>query len=141
MSWKPASWKPVSWKPVSRRLIALAAPIAVSALLAVGSAPLVGDTARAASFDCTRARAADERAICGNRALEDRDVELATLYGLILRVVPMGSRDAIRDDQTAWLARRGRCGASVVCIRRSYDGRIAELRTIFEQRVVRNGPF
>lgn len=117
--------------------------LALGAATALGSAALPGNggAAQAASFDCTRARTADERAVCGNRALEDKDVELATLYGLILRVVPMGSRDAIRGDQATWLAQRGRCGASVACIRRSYDGRIAALRQVFEQRVVRNGPF
>ena len=118
------------------------------AVLALGSAATgpvggwwPGGEAKAASFDCTRARAADERAICGNRALEDKDVELATLYGLIVRVVPMGSRDAIRRDQSAWLTQRGRCGGSVACIRRAYDSRIGALRQVFEQRVIRNGPF
>ena len=123
-------------------------PLVVGAVLTLGSAglgatvaPVLGGTAQAASFDCTRARAADERAICGNRGLEDKDVELATIFGLITRVVPMGSRGAIRDDQTAWLAQRARCGGSVACIRRAYDSRIAALRAVYQQRVVRNGPF
>lgn len=97
--------------------------------------------AQAASFDCARARTADERAVCGNRALEDKDVELATLYGLIQKLVPMGSRDVIRREQTQWIAARARCGADVPCIRRSYDRRIATLRTTIDERVVSNGPF
>lgn len=116
---------------------------AAGAILALGSAaaPVAGGPAQAASFDCTRARAADERVICGNRALEDRDVEMTTIYGLLVHVVPMGSRDALRRDQAAWLSRRGRCGGSAACIRRAYDERIAALRAVFEHRVVRNGPF
>lgn len=127
---------------MSRRshVLPCALALAVAGVLGSAAMPRLGQ-AQAASFDCTRARAADERAICGNRALEDKDVELSTLYGLIVRVVPMGSRDAIRGDQATWLASRGRCGASVACIRRSYDSRIAALRQVYEQRVVRNGPF
>ena len=122
------------------RLIVSAAVLAGALVIGQGVTPLAS-TAQAASFDCARARAPDERAICGNRVLEDRDVELSVLYGLIQKLVPMGSRDAIRHEQTQWLAGRGRCGADVPCLRRAYDRRIAALRATIEERVVSNGPF
>ena len=95
----------------------------------VSSAILVAPgPAAAASFDCARARTASERAICGNRSLEDRDVKMATLYSVVRQFQGgMGALGAIRDRQTEWLAQRELCGASVACIRRSYDVRIAEL--------------
>jgi uncharacterized protein len=122
------------------RLTVSAAALAGALVVGQGVTPLAS-TAQAASFDCARARAPDERAICGNRVLEDRDVELSVLYGLIQKLVPMGSRDAIRREQTQWLAGRGRCGADVPCLRRAYDRRIAALRATIEERVVSNGPF
>ncbi|MCZ4342075.1 lysozyme inhibitor LprI family protein [Sphingomonadaceae bacterium G21617-S1] len=97
--------------------------------------------ASAASFDCSRARASDERTVCASRALNDRDVEMSVLYGLDLRFVPMGSRDVIRRDQAAWLKRRARCGANPACLARAYDRRIAELRAVIDTRVYPRGPF
>jgi len=103
-----------------------------SGLLAAGlfsAAILVAPgQADAASFDCSRARTASERAICGNRSLEDRDVKMATLYSVVRQFQGgMGALGAMRDRQTEWLAQRERCGSNVACIRRSYDTRIAEL--------------
>jgi hypothetical protein len=37
---------------------------------------LVADSAVAASFDCARAKAADEKAVCANRSLNDLDVTM-----------------------------------------------------------------
>ncbi len=122
------------------RLIVSTLALAGALVVGQGVTPLAS-TARAASFDCARARAPDERAICGNRVLEDRDVELSVLYGLILKLVPMGSRDAIRREQAQWLAGRGRCAGDVPCLRRAYDRRIAALRATIDERVVSNGPF
>ena len=124
----------------SLRLIVSAAALAGILVIGQGITPLAS-TAEAASFDCARARSADERAICGNRVLEDRDVELSVLYGLIVKLVPMGSRDAIRREQTQWLSQRGRCGADIPCLRRTYDRRIAALRATIDSRVVSAGPF
>jgi uncharacterized protein len=97
--------------------------------------------AGAASFDCTRAGTADERTICRNRALNDRDVRMAVLYGLDIRLVPMGSRDAIKRDQAIWLRARRACGADAGCLARRYDQRIAALQAIIDTRVYPHGPF
>lgn len=96
--------------------------------------------AAAASFDCGKARAADERAICANRALNDQDVRVDQLYGITRHLVPMGGRDAIIGDQRAWLKSRHACGANPACLARSYDRRLVELNQVME-RVYRQGPF
>lgn len=94
----------------------------------------------AASFDCRKARAPDEKAICANRALNDQDVRMDQLYGITRHLVPMGGRDAIIGDQRAWLAARQTCGGNQACLARSYDNRIRQLNTVME-RVYRQGPF
>lgn len=96
--------------------------------------------AAAASFDCGKARAADERAICANRALNDQDVRVDQLYGITRHLVPMGGRDAIIGDQRAWLKSRHACGANQACLARSYDRRLVELNQVMD-RVYRQGPF
>ena len=96
--------------------------------------------AAAASFDCRKARAADERAICANRDLNDQDVRMDQLYGITRRLVPMGGRDAIMDQQRAWLKARRTCGANRACLARSYEQRLRELNTVMD-RVYSQGPF
>lgn len=96
--------------------------------------------AAAASFDCNKARTADERVICANRALNDQDVRVDQLYAITRHLVPMGGRGAIMDDQRAWLKSRHACGANQACLARSYDRRLAELNRVME-RVYRQGPF
>lgn len=107
----------------------------IALLLAAAATP-----AAAASFDCGKARAADERAICANRALNDQDVRVDQLYGITRHLVPMGGRDVIIGDQRAWLKRRHACGANQACLARSYDRRLLELNQVME-RVYRQGPF
>ncbi|PZR32455.1 lysozyme inhibitor LprI family protein [Caulobacter segnis] len=104
-------------------------------LLAAAATP-----AAAASFDCGKARAADERAICANRALNDQDVRVDQLYGITRHLVPMGGRDAIIGEQRAWLKRRHACGANQACLTKSYDRRLVELNRVME-RVYQQGPF
>jgi uncharacterized protein len=96
--------------------------------------------AAAASFDCARAGAPDERAICANRALNDKDVTLAVMLKLAERLVAMGQRGAMMDDQRAWLASRHGCRADVACLGRRYDGRIAQVQTVLDG-VAAHGPF
>jgi uncharacterized protein len=40
----------------------------------------IGATGLAASFNCKKAEAADEKAICADRELDDEDVEMSVLY-------------------------------------------------------------
>lgn len=97
------------------------------------AASLFAAPALAASFDCARARTADERAVCADRALNDADVRVAQLYGITRHFLAMGARGAEIDAQRAWLAERRRCGARRVCLRRLYARREAELNRILER--------
>ncbi len=99
-------------------------PLAAALLGAVVSAAA---PASAASFDCARARAADERAICADRRLNDQDVRMATWLEVLGDVQLMGGNGAMRDDQRAWLANRHRCGGDRVCLAHAYDRRIGDL--------------
>ena len=110
-----------------------------AAVLAAGF--LSAGAASAASFDCNKARTADEKAICADRSLNDQDVRMAQLYDIVRHLVPMGTRGAIMDEQTVWLRQRRTCGASRACIARSYATRIAQLNRVLETRVYVNGPF
>ncbi|HWW27212.1 MAG TPA: hypothetical protein VNZ85_15120, partial [Caulobacter sp.] len=84
-------------------------PIALALALAI---PAV---AQAASFDCARARAPDEKAVCADRPLNDRDVRMSVLYEVNKRTLAMGGRGALIDAQQQWLRDRRSCGANRAC--------------------------
>jgi uncharacterized protein len=107
---------------------------------ATGVLMALGGSAQAASFDCHRARTADEKAICASLPLNDKDVRMALLFDITQRLVPMGSRDALRDSQKVWLAQRRTCGARPSCLNAAYDRRIAALNKVMD-RVYSQGPF
>ena len=88
--------------------------------------------AHAASFDCARARAADERAVCADRALNDQDVRMATMFTFLRGVHAMGAAGAMGDRQREWLTARGRCGGDRACLARAYRTRIAELQRDYD---------
>jgi uncharacterized protein len=94
----------------------------------------------AASFDCNRARAPDEKAVCANTGLNDKDVKMSVLYEINRRTLAMGGRGALIDAQQQWLRDRRGCGANRACLNRVYDRRLGELERSME-RIYRNGPF
>jgi len=95
----------------------------------LAAALLVPPVVNAASFDCARARLADERAICADRALNDQDVRMEVLLSVNGRFHLMGANGAMHDDQRAWLAERHGCGANRACLARAYKARIDQLNT------------
>ena len=97
-------------------------------------------SANAASFDCRKAASADETAVCDSRELSELDVRMATLYDTVTKLVGMGVRGALQDQQRAWLDARRNCGADRACIRNLYETRIRALNTEFE-RIARGGPY
>lgn len=97
-------------------------------------------TAHAASYDCARARAPDEKAVCAYLPLNDKDVRMSVLYEVNKRTLAMGGRGAMEDQQRQWLAERRRCGANRSCLTRLYDRRLDELERTME-RIYRAGPF
>lgn len=109
----------------------------LTALALALAAPMA---AHAASYDCARARAPDEKAICANTALNDKDVKMSVLYDINKRTLAMGGRGALQDAQQQWLRDRRSCGANRACLNRAYDRRLGELERSME-RIYRNGPF
>lgn len=85
--------------------------------------------AAAASFDCTKARAADEVAICRHHELSELDAEMGALW-FSYRQLPflMGMSGVRRDEADEFLRRRAACGARVHCLRELYHRRIKTLR-------------
>jgi uncharacterized protein len=98
-------------------------------------------SAHAASFNCGEASTADEKAICADRALNDKDVSMALLYDIDRHLMGMGARGSLMDDQADWLKRRRDCGANVECLTSLYDQRIGALRKFIDERVATHGPF
>jgi uncharacterized protein len=109
-------------------------------LLSALALALVAGNASAASFDCKQARSPDEKAICANLALNDKDVRMALLYDINRKTLAMGGRGALQDAQWRWLRDRRGCGANRACLNRAYDRRLGELERSME-RIYRSGPF
>lgn len=97
------------------------------------------EPARAASFDCAKAQAADEKAICADLALNDQDVEMATLYRQLKPLLGMGARGDMEDAQVSWLKRREACGGDRICLSGAYEERLSQLRNGFEA-LAKRGP-
>jgi uncharacterized protein len=98
-------------------------------LIAVGGALLLPSPAHAASFDCARARAADEATVCRDARLSALDSEMGGLWYAYSRVpMLMGGNGNRGDAARAFLDRRRACGRNVGCLTAAYRARIAELR-------------
>jgi uncharacterized protein len=95
---------------------------------------------QAASFDCAKAEAADEKIICADRQLNDADVEMSVLYTQLKPLLGMGARGDMEDEQATWLKRRASCGNDRACVSKAYDDRIRQLRNGFEA-LAKRGPF
>ncbi|WP_460044556.1 lysozyme inhibitor LprI family protein [Pseudomonas sp. S2_H01] len=115
--------------------------LAVLPTVLSGLALSVSIEAQAASFDCNKAGTADEKAICRDLVLNDKDVRMELLYSIDRRFMGMGARGALIDEQSDWLKRRRACGAKTDCLNEQYDQRIAALRKFIDERVVTHGPF
>lgn len=113
----------------------------VLALLASVSALLLSPSSSAASFDCTKAKVADEITICKTVSLNDQDVTLALLYDLNKHFMAMGGRGSLMDGQAEWLKQRHNCGSNVSCLSDAYTQRIGMLRRFIDERVMTKGPF
>jgi uncharacterized protein len=96
--------------------------------------------AHAASFDCSKAQTADEKAVCADRVLNDQDVEMSVLYTQLKPLLGMGARGDMEDAQVAWLKRREACGSDRACLSKAYEERLMQLRGGFEA-LAKRGPF
>lgn len=109
--------------------------------LAVVAAVALGcGSAHAASFDCSKASNTDETTICDSRELSQLDVKMATLYDTVVKLVGMGVRGDMQDQQRAWLRTRADCGHDRACIRKLYEARIRALEGEVA-RIAKGGPY
>jgi uncharacterized protein YecT (DUF1311 family) len=91
--------------------------------------------AHAASFDCSKAATAQEKAICATPDLSVADDQMAAAYQAWLAAASPDGVAGIRDDQRLWLrTRTTSCPAGNAanpieqCLRQVYKDRIDELR-------------
>ncbi len=95
---------------------------------------------QAASFNCDHAQTKTEYAICEHHHLNDADVKMATTYNIIRKLVPMGTRGVIQDQQVKWLQLRDQCGDNVSCLNEVYKMRQQKL-DIYMNNIYKKGPF
>lgn len=100
----------------------------------------IASAVHAASFNCARARAADERTVCADRVLNDQDVRVGLLFDITRGLVPMGRRGQIQDEQIEWLKGRRQCGSNRVCLMSTYSHRIGRLMDVIRD-VESRGPY
>lgn len=97
--------------------------------VAVGALAALALPAAAASFDCAKARAPDEIAICANPDVSALDSEMGGLWFAYSQMpFLMGMNGNRQDEAHAFLETRAACGADVSCLRGAYATRIATLK-------------
>ena len=108
-------------------------------LLALSVPFLLCALAHAASFDCTKAKTAQEKAICGTPALSAADDQMAAAYRAWLAAAPPASAAGIRENQLVWLRTRdascpaGDANNSIAsCLSGIYQQRIEELQQMVQ---------
>lgn len=102
-------------------------PIAV--IIAALAVAALASPAGAASFDCSKAKAPDEIAVCANPDLSALDSEMGGLWFAYSQIpFLMGMSGNRQDEAHAFLQTRSACGASVSCLTAAYNQRIATLK-------------
>jgi uncharacterized protein len=82
------------------------------------------------SFNCHRARSADEITICHNPELAEMDNTLAYLYSTVRKQLRPSARKNFQQDEAYWLQQRRDCGRDQDCIRDAYQNRTDQLYNI-----------
>jgi uncharacterized protein len=101
------------------------AALIAAAILTAALAPPAG----AASFDCSKAKAPDEIAICANPDISALDSEMGGLWFAYSQIpFLMGMSGNRQDEARQFLETRAACGANVACLNGAYSQRIATLK-------------
>lgn len=109
------------------------------AILALSSAQIL----LAASFDCSKAHSAQEKAVCASTRLSEADDRMATAYERALSLAPAEVKHFVRDDQRAWVKliplycpvqRRNPDEPMQQCLYQQYEERIKELGKLVQRR-------
>ncbi|OTG67196.1 lysozyme inhibitor LprI family protein [Acinetobacter silvestris] len=101
---------------------------------------LVSLNIHAASFKCEWAKTKTENAICEHRSLNDADVKMATTYNIVRKLVAMGTRGVIQDQQVKWQELLDQCQDNVACLTDVYKMRQQKL-DIYMNHIYQQGPF
>ncbi|MDH3578997.1 MAG: hypothetical protein OEM91_00020 [Hyphomicrobiales bacterium] len=80
------------------------------------------------SFDCGKARAPAEKAICANPAIATLDNVMVDLYKKARSARKGSARNALTAQQRQWLKSRNACGSDVACLAQRYGERIGQLQ-------------
>lgn len=110
---------------------------------AAGAAAAAGSSTATASYrplECGKAVSQSELAICRSYSLGRAEARMATLFGIVTSLVPMGQRADIEESQRQWLNTRDSCGGDIACLSKSYQSRIETLSAIIASISAR-GPF
>lgn len=121
--------------PVSCRTAAAPAGGGTAPAAGVAAPPPGGGPAAAApppssgpSFNCAKARAASEIAICRNANLAELDRRMTSTYAWLRGQLRGRERRLLRKDQKSWLRQRNSCRGNVQCLESTYLERIAALQ-------------
>ncbi len=84
-----------------------------------------------ASFACSKASSATEKAICSIHELAEADVEMASIYKSLLSGMSTSEQSQLKEDQLTWLRTRNDCGNDkniVACLKEAYKDRVEVLK-------------
>ena len=82
------------------------------------------------SFLCSKAKSWVEKTICASDRLSELDMDLATEYARMLKVLTGDAEKALNTEQRKWWAERGTCQKQPdpgACLEKRYQARITEL--------------
>ena len=91
-------------------------------------------------IDCGKAHSSTERTICHTPALLQADARMTAYFEIATQLVPMGSRDHLRDAQVAFPQKRDACGTNRACIADAYRQQMVPLEEVIAG-VKTHGPF
>jgi uncharacterized protein len=80
------------------------------------------------SFNCAKAYAKAEKAICANPAIATLDNVMVDLYKKARAARKGAARNAITAQQKQWLKQRNACGPDIACLAQRYGERIGQLQ-------------
>lgn len=111
-------------------------PLKIKTVILALAATLLSLPVSAASFDCSKATAPDELAICSNPTLSALDSQMGGLwFGYKAMPLLMGVSGIRHDAATAFLKSRAACGSNVSCMAELYNERIATLQSNIDEAV------
>jgi hypothetical protein len=76
------------------------------------------------SFNCRRAKADDEIAICSDAGLAAMDRQLGQLYDSAMQTV--SDPEALKRSESDWVITRHMCNSDIECLRHAYGERIGQ---------------